>query len=176
MYPVLRRLSLSVLLIISAISYAASNSSHRSAQKQSDGLVKVEMGDVFERGETKIEEVDLATLPSLPSGFAPLNGKAYRVTTAAVVSGQYDAIFKVNSVADEQSFNNLRVMHVEPDEFDPDSFVWIDRTAASEHHAPARDFRQRTIVGHSEELDGGVFMVARMVRKIEANADLEVAA
>jgi hypothetical protein len=176
MYPVLRRLSLSVLLVISAISYAAWSRSHRSAQKQSDGLVKVEMGDVFERGETKIEEVDLATLPSLPPGFAPLNGKAYRVTTTAVVSGPYDAIFKVNSVTEEQAFNNLRVMHVEPDEFDPDSFVWIDRTAASEHHAPARDFRQRTIVGHSEELDGGVFMVARMVRKLEANADLEVTA
>lgn len=147
-----------------------------SAQKQSDGLMKVEMGDVFERGETKIEEVDLAKLPPLPTGYVPLNGKAYRVTTTAVVSGPYDAVFKVNSVTNEQAFKNLRVLHVEPDEFDPDSYVWIDRTAASEDHAPAHDFRQKTIIGHSEELNAGVYMVAKVVAKVEAHADLEVTA
>jgi uncharacterized repeat protein (TIGR01451 family) len=146
------------------------------AQKQADGLVKVEMGDVFERGETKIEELDLAKLPALPPGFVPLNGKAYRVTTTAVVSGPYDAVFKVNSVTDEQAFKKLRVLHFEPDEFDPESYVWMDRTAESGHPAPAHDFHQRTVIGHSEELNAGVFMVVNLVPTIHANADLEVTA
>lgn len=145
-------------------------------QKQVDGLIKVDMGDVFERGNTKIEEAELAKLPSLPPGFVSLTGKAYRVTTTAVASGPYDAIFRVNSVTDEQAFKNLRVLHVEPDEFDPDGEVWVDRTAASDHHEPAHDFRQKTIIGHSPELDTGVYMVARVVPKVEANADLEVTA
>jgi hypothetical protein len=174
--PVLSKLIFSVALVLSAVLYTALTGSRGSAQKQADGLVKVEMGDVFERGETKIEEADLAKLPSLPPGFVPLNGRAYRVTTTAVVSGPYDAVFKVNSVTEEHAFNNLRVLHVERDEFDPDSYVWVDRTAASDHNEPGHDFRQRTLIGHSEELDAGIFMVARMIPKIESNADLEVTA
>lgn len=34
------------------------------AQKQADGPVVVSMGDVFERGATKIEDVNPATLPT----------------------------------------------------------------------------------------------------------------
>lgn len=172
----LSRLIFTLAVILSAIVYVAQNGSQSSVQKQADGIVKVDMGDVFERGDTKIEEADIPKLPSLPQGFVPLNGKAYRVTTTAVVSGPYDVVFKVSSVTDEQAFKNLRVLHVEPDEFDPDSYVWVDRTAASDHHALGHDFRQRTIIGHSEELDAGIFMVAKLVPKIEANADLEVTA
>jgi uncharacterized repeat protein (TIGR01451 family) len=145
-------------------------------QKQSDGLMKVYLGDVFERGETKIEEADFSELPTLPRGFVSLTKKAYRVTTTAVASGPYNAMFKVNSVTDEQAFKNLRILQLEPDRFDPDSYVWVDRTAPPDHPKPAHDFRQKTIISHSEGLDPGIYMVAKLVPKIEASTDLEITA
>src|SRR5918999_5380691 len=81
---------------------AAATIAVQSNQKQADGVVKVDMGDVFDRGETRIEETDLAKLPPLPQGFVPLNGKAYRITTEAVATGPYSVVIKVNSVTDEQ--------------------------------------------------------------------------
>jgi len=146
------------------------------AQEQTEGLIRVNLGDVFERGVTKIEEADLAKLPSIPQGFVSLNRKAYVVSTTAVASGPYDAIFKLNSGMDEQDFRKLRVLHLEPDEFDPDSYVWVDRTAASDHPEPSHDFRQKMIIGHSTELHSGIYMVAKLVPKIEGNADLEITA
>jgi hypothetical protein len=147
----------------------------QSANQKADGLVSVSMGDVFQRGTTKIEEADLGKLPSLPPGFVPLNGKAYRVTTDAVVSGPYDLVFKVTSVADEQSFKSLRIMQVAPDQFDPESPVWVDCTAASEH-GPSHDFTQKSITGHSEQLEPGYYMVAKALPKSDAKVDLEVTA
>ena len=147
----------------------------QSATQKADGLVSVSMGDIFQRGTTKIEEADLAKLPSLPPGFAPLNGKAYRVTTDAVVSGPYDLVFKVTSVTDEQSFKTLRIMHVEPDEFDPESPVWIDCTASGER-GPSHDFTQKSITGHSEELEPGFYMVVKALPKSDTKVDLEVTA
>ena len=146
-------------------------------QTRPDGPVSVSMGDVFERGATKVELADKAKLPSsVPAGFVPLNGNAYKFTTTAVVSGPYDIVFKITSVTDEQAFKNLRILHLEPDEFDPDSYVWIDRTAASDHDSPGQDFKEKTITGHSEELDAGIYMVARVVPKVDRTADLEVTA
>ena len=139
-----------------------------------DGLVSVDMGDVFRRGNTKIQEVTLTGLPQLPLGFASLNGKAYRVTTEAEVSGPYDAVFKVSSVTDEKAFKNLRILHVEPDEFDPYNRVWVDRTG-SEPNGPSHDFRKKTVTGHSEDLEPGFYMVARVVPN-PTKADLEVTA
>src|SRR5262245_60474221 len=167
---------LSLVAFLSVILYAAPIAPQSIDQKkQADGLIKVHMGDVFERGKTKIEEVDLSKLPSLPPEFAPLNGKVYRVTTNAVVSGPYDVFFKVSSVSDEQTFKNLRILHVEQDKFDPDNNVWVDCTA-SDPRGPSHDFTQKQITGHSEELAQGFYMVAKVVSKNDAYADLEVTA
>ncbi len=143
------------------------------AQKQADGPVVVSMGDVFERGATKIEDINLATLPSLPQEYVPLNGKVYRITTESVVSGPYRVSFKVSSVTDEESFKNLRILHLEIDEFDPEGLVWIDRTT-TEPNGPGSDFSQKMINSYCEDLEPGVYMVARLGPKSNTAADLEV--
>jgi hypothetical protein len=40
---------------------------------QSDGPVAVNYGDVYKKGELRIEHSSLSTLPPLPTGYAALN-------------------------------------------------------------------------------------------------------
>lgn len=145
-------------------------------QKSPDGPISVKLGDVFEKGKTKIEEVDLSTLPALPRGYSLLPKMAYRITTDAVAVGPYTVIFGVPSITDEETFKSLRIFHAEPDEFDPDSAVWVDRTARGSD-APAPDFSHKTIAAYSDELWTGIYIIAKSTEKItpsRAVADLEV--
>lgn len=138
-----------------------------------DGPVSVTYGDVYQRGSLKIEGYDLATLPPLPLGYAALNNKGYLITTSAVVSGPHTIHFSASSVTDEEAFKNLRIFHVEPDTFDPDSPVWIDRTILSPETPP--NFASKTIHATSYEL--GVFVIGKLVQNIPPNtavADLAV--
>jgi uncharacterized repeat protein (TIGR01451 family) len=69
---------------------------------------------------------------------------------------------------------NLRIFHAEPDTFDPDTPMWVDRTIISPE-APAPDFSGKTIHATSYEL--GVFVIAKLVQNISpstAVADLAV--
>ncbi|MGH9969248.1 MAG: Ig-like domain-containing protein [Pyrinomonadaceae bacterium] len=139
-----------------------------------DGPVSVTYGDVYQRGSIKIEPYDLTTLPPLPEGYAALNNKGYLITTTAVVSGPHVFHFRASSVTKETEFKNLRIFHAEPDTFDPDSPVWVDRTILSAE-ADSPNFSTGAINASSEEL--GVFVIARLVREVPpstAVADLAV--
>ena len=147
-------------------------------QTSADGPVSVNLGDVFKKGNTRIEEADLKRLPSLPPGFVALNNKAYRIITDAEAVGPYTVAFSVRSVTDEESFHKLRILHIEPDRFDPESGIWVDRTA-SLPDAPGADFTQKKIYAYSKELEQGIYVVARSTGKpasADAVADLEVIA
>jgi len=101
---------------------------------------------------------------------------AFRITTDAVAVGPYTVVFGVPSVTDEETFNALRVFHAEPDEFDPDNAVWVDRTARTPD-APASDFSHKKIVAYSEELETGIYVIGKLTEKIppsSAVADVEV--
>lgn len=145
------------------------------AQKQPDGPVSVSLGDVFERGTTRIEDADLAKLPAMPRGYVALNSKSYRITTKATATGPYRVNFKISSIADEETFKNLRIFHAEPEPFDPDALIWVDRTASQ----PDADFSTKTINAESDDLEPGFYVIGRMVEKIApstAVADLEIVA
>lgn len=147
-------------------------------QKQADGPLSVNLGDVYKRGATKIEDADLAKLPSLPRGYVALNNKAYQITTDAEAVGPYTVSFRASSVADEDTFKNLRIFHAEPEQFDPDNLVWIDRTSAQPNAADP-DFATKTINAYSSELYSGFYVIGKMVEKIAPNtavADLEIVA
>lgn len=145
-------------------------------QKSPDGPISVNLGDVYKRGNTKIENADVSKLPALPRGYAAMPNMAYRITTDAEAVGPYTVVFAVPSVADEETFNKLRIFHAEPDEFDPDSAVWIDRTATGSD-TPAPDFSHKTIAAYSDELESGIYVIGRLKEKITPRTnvvDLEV--
>ena len=147
-------------------------------QRAADGPISVNLGDVVEKGKTKIEAADLTRLPALPMGYSPMSSMAYRITTEAKAVGPYTVVFGVPSVADEETFNKMRVFHAEPDGFDPDSAVWVDRTA-TEGAASAPNFGLRTITAFSDQLDSGVYVIAKLTEKLSpstATADVEVVA
>jgi uncharacterized repeat protein (TIGR01451 family) len=139
-----------------------------------DGPISVKYGDVYQRGELKIEPQDLATLPQLPAGYVALNSKGYLITTTASVSGPHSIRFRAASVGDEEAFRNLRIFHAEPDTYDPDAPVWVDRTILSPED-PAADFSNKMIQASCYDL--GLFVIGRLVQKVPpstAVADLVV--
>lgn len=145
-------------------------------EKSADGPISVNLGDVFKKGSIKIENADLSSLPSLPRGYSAMPRMAYRIITDAEAVGPYTVVFGVPSVSDEHVFNSLRIFHVEPDEFDPDSPIWVDRTASG-NDAPASNFSRKTITAYSNELWTGIYIIAKQTEKITpstAVTDLEV--
>lgn len=159
-------------LLLSGIAIVVQNRSEKSA----DGPISVNLGEVLKKGNIKIENADVSSLPSLPRGYSAMPKMAYRITTDAEAVGPYTVVFGVRSVTDEQVFNNLRILHVEPDQFDPDSPVWVDRTANGKD-APASDFSHKTITAYSDELCTGIYIVAKQIEKFTpstAVADLEI--
>lgn len=146
--------------------------------QKTDGPMSVNLGDVVDKGKIKIDAADLTTLPALPRGYLAMPSMAYRITTEATAVGPFTVVFGVHSVSDEQTFNKLRVFHAEPDEFDPDSAVWVDRTA-SDPEASAPDFAHRTITAYSDQLEGGIYVIAKLTEELSPTtliADLEVLA
>ncbi|HET6975525.1 MAG TPA: Ig-like domain-containing protein [Pyrinomonadaceae bacterium] len=139
-----------------------------------DGPVNVTYGDVFQKGDLKIEPVGFATLPSLPAAYASLNNKAFRITTTAVVSGPHTIRFTVSSVTEEEAFKKLRILHVDSDPYDPDGLVWVDVTVLNSP-ATSPSFSTKTICGESETL--GVYVIAKQaeaVSRSRTTADLVV--
>ena len=145
--------------------------------KRIDGPISVTYGNVYKRGEVKINAYDLSKLPPLPSGYEALGGEAYEVTTTAIVSGPHVVQFRATSIQDESTFKKLRVFHAEPDTFDPENLVWKDRTilrpAGPTSEAP--NFFTRSI--HTSTDDLGLFVIGKLVREVQTNsatADLSV--
>jgi uncharacterized protein DUF11/Big-like domain-containing protein len=163
-----------VYLLLSGLTMVAQNRN----EKSSDGPISVNLGDVFKRGKIKIEDADESNLPPLPRGYSAMPRMAYRITTDAEAVGPYTVVFGVQSISDEQAFDSLRILHIEPDEFDPDSSVWVDRTASGAN-ASAPDFSHKMITAYSDELETGIYVIAKLTERIgpsTAVADVEVVA
>jgi uncharacterized repeat protein (TIGR01451 family) len=127
-----------------------------------DGPVSVTYGSVYETGSIKITPYDLGSLPALPAGYAPLDDKAYLITTKAVVGPPHVTHFKTPSINDKEVFDNLRIFHAQPDTFDPDSPMWVDATILPPEEA-APNFGVRTVNARSDDL--GVFVIGKLVQK-----------
>lgn len=128
------------------IESAASPSASTNSQ---DGPVSVTFGDIYQPGSTNFDAFDLSTLAPLPAGYAPLNNAGYMITTTALVSGPHVINFSAASVTDQSTFNKLRIFHPEPDPFDPDKFVWVDKTILSPD-APSPDFSAKLLSAKTE--------------------------
>lgn len=131
------------------------------APGQSDGEVIVQYGDVYKKGDLKIERSSLSNLPPLPSGYVAFNSSVYIITTTAVVSGPHTIQFRVPSIDSEATFNRLRVLHVEHGPYDPESGFWEDRTVLTGNRSP--DLSTKTI--NAESFDLGFFVVAKLVEE-----------
>lgn len=125
-----------------------------------DGPVSVAFGDVYQTGSTNVAPFDLSTVAPLPAGYAPLNNAGYMITTTAIVSGPHTFTFSAASVSDQQTFNNLRIFHPEPDPFDPEAYVWVNRTILPPD-TPVPDFSSRLLYARSEGL--GLYVIGRLV-------------
>lgn len=147
-------------------------------QQTVDGPISVSVGSASEKCNIKVDSIDLTKLPALPRGYSALPSMAYRITSKASAVGPYAVTFGVPSINDEAAFNKLRVFHAEPDEFDPDSSAWVDRTGA-EADASAPNFADRTIKAYSDRLESGIYVIAKVTEKFSqttAMANLEVVA
>jgi len=165
-----------LLIVVLSIFLVSASAHQQMGESKNDGPISVSLGDVYKKGGIKIEETELSTLPSLPDGYIPVNAKVYRITTEAIAAGPYVVGFSVDSMHDEAAFRNLRILHAEPDEFDPENFVWVDRTA-SPPKAPGPDFSQKRIYAYSDELDQGLYVIARVLNNgmtQTRESDLEV--
>jgi hypothetical protein len=147
------------ILLVSNLVPATTGLAFRGAFE--DGPIAVNLGDVYKKGDVKIESYDLQSMPPLPVGYAALNNKGHLITTTAMASGPYTIHFKADSISDEATFKKLRIFHAEPDFFDPDAPVWVDRTGDSSR-APAPNFSNRSLDSYSEEL--GVFVIGKLVQ------------
>ena len=173
-----RRASKLVFLLLCTILCSGTIAAQSIDQKRTDGPISLDLGEVFNRAPIKIEDVELAKVPALPRGYAALNNKAYVIKTESVAAGPYTVSFRASSVSDEESFKNLRVFHAEPDKFDPESLVWVDRTA-SQPTAPEPHFGTRSITARSDDWYAGLYFIGKLVEKIApstAVTDLEVVA
>ena len=138
---------------------------------QSDPI-SVEYGDVYQKGALKIEPHDLTSLPPLPPGYVAVNNKGYLITTTAMVSGPHVIRFSAEALGDSKAPGELRVFHAEPDTFDPDALMWVDRTKNSS--PPVANQSERSLAATAYEL--GIFVVGRLAQKIAENVgDAELA-
>src|SRR5262249_37638584 len=118
------------------------------------------------------ERSSLSNLPPLPRRYVAFNNLVYQITTKAVVSGPHTIQFRVPSI-DSETFNRLRVLHLQQPPYDPDGKFWEDRTVLTSNKSP--DVSTKTI--NAETFDLGFFVVAKLVEEppgTPALADLEV--
>jgi uncharacterized repeat protein (TIGR01451 family) len=134
-----------------------------------DGPLSVVFGDVYQDGTTTFGPQDLSTFPPLPAGYAALGNTGYSVQTTALVSGPHVINFSAASVTDQSAFNNLRIFHLEPDQFDPDRVLWVDTTIFSPD-TPESDFSSKTI--SAQAFDLGVFVIGNLVQSVAPSNDV----
>lgn len=142
-------------------------------QEVQDGPVSVKHESVYQPGRLTIEPYDLGRLPSLPRNYQALNNRGYLVVYDGVVAGPHILRFNARSVIDQREFTNLRIFQARPDQFDPQSPVWVDVTElSSTQNGP--DFVNKTLVARSPDL--GVYVIAKLVGDPTKNpkADLAV--
>jgi uncharacterized repeat protein (TIGR01451 family) len=128
-----------------------------SINSSTDRPVSVAFADLYADGPTGFEFTDPSSLGALPSGYAVYDADVYQIASNAIVSGPHVVDFNVPSVGNEDVFGSLRILHLEPDSFDPAKGRLVDRTVLSPE-SPAPDFAGRTISARVNGL--GTFVLA----------------
>ena len=122
-----------------------------------DRPVSVAFADRYVDGPTGFEFVDPAVIGTLPSGYTIHDSDVFEIATNATVGGFHVVNFNVPSIEEETVFDKLRVLHLEPDSFDPAKGRLVDRTVLSPE-IPAPDFASRTVSARVNGL--GTFVLA----------------
>lgn len=138
---------------------------NNSSKTEADGLSFVRDApstiiykNLFADGATTYTEIAPNIVAQLPAGYVAYINVAYDVRTEAEVSGPHTITFNLPSVADQTTFNSLRVLHSEPDPFDSSRAIWVDRTILTPD-APAPDFTNRNISAKINHV--GPFVIAK---------------
>jgi hypothetical protein len=158
-----------------------------------EGITSYKIGDLYNRGSTKITLVKATEAPfkiELPIGYTLFNDLIYRVETKAVFTGPTDVTFSLPSARTKETFDQLRILYARPDYADPEVPKWIDATAeeafiAREGMWPTepdirqrfRDFNTRTLHAITPEDEPLIMVVAlkdSSKSRERLTADLEV--
>jgi len=132
----------------------------------------VTFGNRYADGSTTYNVIDPSSLGSLPPGYVTLDDDAFDIGTQATVSGPHVVTFNVSSVNNQTTFNGIRILHAEPDSFDPSRIRLIDRTILSPE-APLPDYDNRKISAKVNAL--GTFLIATFTPPSNTDvADLSV--
>ena len=97
-----------------------------------EGITSYKIGDLYNRGSTRITLVKPADAPfkiELPIGYTLFNDLLYRVETNAVFTGPTDVTFSLPSALTKETFAQLRILYAQLDYADPQVPRWIDATA-----------------------------------------------
>lgn len=139
-----------------------------------DAPTSIIFGDLYEDGTIIYRERDPDLIASLPNAYAHYNNISYDVRTEAQASGSHTITFDLPSVTNQATFDSLRILHSEPDPFNSENAIWVDRTILSPN-SPAPNFASRTISAKVNEV--GPFVIVRLVNPPPINtnvADLSV--
>jgi uncharacterized repeat protein (TIGR01451 family) len=131
------------------------------ASPSEDRPETVRFGEIYEDGPTTFTTVAPSTLGPLPDGYVLYDEDVFDIATEATVSGSHVVTFNVPSVADQGAFNNLRILQIEPESFDPTIGRLVDRTILSPD-SPAPDFANRQISARVNGL--GIFVLTTLVQ------------
>lgn len=141
-----------------------------------DGVSSIVSSEIFVAGTTSITSFTSSLGGSLPVGYTQYSGLSYDVTSTAKTAGPHTITFSIPTVTDQNTFNNLRVFHLEQDAYSPNEIRWVDRTVLSpDPEAP--DFVNKTINARTNRL--GQFVVATLAQPqppSTATADIVVTA
>lgn len=122
-----------------------------------DGPSEITYAHLFEDGQATYIEKDPSLVGPLPNGYVPLHPVSFDVRTEAEASGPHIVRFDLPSVNNQTTFNNLRILHAEPDPYDSSKAVWRDRTVLAPD-SPSPDFASRRLYAKVNEV--GPFVIA----------------
>jgi uncharacterized repeat protein (TIGR01451 family) len=137
-----------------------------------DRPTTVKFAYCYTDGATTYESLDPNTIAHLPAGYTLYSNDSYDVLTEAGTSGPHIVSFDLSSVTDPAVFANLRILHAEADQADPDQTIWVDRTILSPD-TPAPDFTNKTMSARVNYLGSFVIATASQLPNI-GQADLSV--
>lgn len=154
------------------VDYSVAAESLAPASSGQDGITSITANNIYATGTTTVSLFDPTPAPPLPTEYALYNSLSFDIATDAESSGPYVVTFNVPSVTDQTSFGNLRILHLEPDQYDSTKIVWVDRTVQSpDPQAP--DFAGRMINAKANSL--GQYAVVLMTQPPNTGvADLAV--
>ena len=137
------------------------SSSQSLTETTQDGLTSITAAHIYVEGPITIEPFDPTIPGPLPPGYTPYNNLSYDIKTEAESSGPYTLTFNVPSVSDQTVFDNLRVFHLEQDQYDPAQVVWVDRTVLPPD-SQAPDFANKTLSAKANAL--GQYVVGSLTQ------------